>query len=144
MKKQVENVNNDKSLAFRPVRQFVPVPALVIDDHQETVPGLSDTVQKLYSDFVLGKLDPSQIGRSVVYDDENALDVDPFNKFGLTLEETTEIAERGTQAAAEVTRQRAEADRLKQEEAAKKQQEELKNQLRKEIEDERRKANEEK
>lgn len=145
MKKQDKNVKNDTHLQeFRPVRQFVPVPARFPDQSRETVSGQADSVQKLYQDFVLGKLDPRQLAGSAVYDEEDAQDVDPFNHFGLTLEETTEIAERGTQAAAEVNRRRAEANRKKQDEAVKKQQEELKNQLRKEIEEERRKANEEK
>lgn len=87
------------SLGFRPL---VAVPHRHIDQTIETVQGKSDTVQKLYQDYVLGKLDMSQIAGSPVYDAEGSDVVDDFNHFGVTLEEATAIEDRGRAAAREI------------------------------------------
>lgn len=52
-----------------------------------TEPGKSSSVLKLYQDYVLGRLDPSQIGNAPSYDPEGSEEIDPFNSFGMTLED---------------------------------------------------------
>lgn len=119
-----------------PGKRFViVVPHRKIDDQTiETEQGKSHTVAELYQDYVLGKLDPSQLAGSPVYDDDDSDDVDPLNHFGVTLEESTRISDAGTQAAGEVAthqkKKKAEAAAA----AAAKAEEELKAKLRAEIE----------
>lgn len=57
------------------------------DPKIETESGQSQSVLKLYQDFVLGRLDPSQIGGHPQYDSPGSDEVDPFNSFGMTLEQ---------------------------------------------------------
>lgn len=74
----------------RPLRMSVSLSFEVPDKTIVTEPGMSQSVQKLYQDFVLGRLDPSQIGNNPVYDSPDGMiteGVDPFNSFGMTLEE---------------------------------------------------------
>lgn len=88
----------------RPSRLLVPVEHKKLSKKIETVQGKSQSVAQLYQDFVLGRLDQSQIGGEPVYDDDDAQEVDPFNAFGVTLEETTVIADRGARAKADAQR----------------------------------------
>lgn len=71
----------------RPKRMAVSMCFEEVDPELVTVPGKSQSIQKLYNDFVVGKLDPSQIGGAPVYDPEGSSEVDPMNTFGLTLEQ---------------------------------------------------------
>lgn len=87
-------VNRDKLL--------IPVPVRKIDQTIEVVQGKSETVAKLFQDYVLGRLDPSQIGGSPVYDPEGSDEVDDFNHFGLELEDVTKISDKGKTARQEI------------------------------------------
>lgn len=87
-------VNRDKLL--------IPVPVRMIDQTIEVVQGKSETVAKLFQDYVLGRLDPSQIGGSPVYDPEGSDEVDDFNHFGLELEDVTKISDKGKIARQEI------------------------------------------
>lgn len=100
-------VTSQDGVFIRPSRLIVPVLSIPLDDTLETEQGKSDTVRKLYEDFVLGRLDPSQIGGNASYDADDATEVDPLNHFGITLEESTEIAERGRSAVSEVRKSNA-------------------------------------
>lgn len=60
------------------------------DQTIEVEPGKAQSVQKLYQDFVLGRLNPSDIGNAPVYDSPEGHiteELDPFNSFGMTLEQ---------------------------------------------------------
>lgn len=70
------------------------------DQKIETEPGQSQSVLKLYQDFVLGRLDPSQIGGTPQYDsaaDVITEDIDPFNSFGMTLEQADALRQANEQ-----------------------------------------------
>lgn len=112
--------------------QVVGLPFYDLDPSWESEQGKSDSVAKLYQDFVLGRLDPSQIAGSVAYDADDASEVDPFNTFGLTLEESTAIAERGAKAKQEIET----SVKAKKAAAAKAAQEAAEAKLRKQIEEE--------
>lgn len=71
----------------RKIRPSVLMTFEEVDDTIITEPGQSESVQKLYQDFVLGRLDPSQIGGAPAYDPDGSDEVDPFNCFGMTLEQ---------------------------------------------------------
>lgn len=64
-----------------------------------TEPGQSQSVEKLFKDYVLGKLDPRQIGGGSYDSEEGRIteDVDPFNSFGMTLEQADELRQRSEQ-----------------------------------------------
>lgn len=81
---------------------LIPVPLRKIDQTVEVVQGKSDTVAKLFQDYVLGRLDPSQIGGSPVYDPDGSDEVDDFNHFGLELEDVTKIGDKGKTARQEI------------------------------------------
>lgn len=83
------------------------------DQKIETEPGQSQSVLKLYQDFVLGRLDPSQIGGAPQYDAPGSEDVDPFNSFGMTLEQADALrqsAEREVSAAKEGSKRKTVAN----------------------------------
>lgn len=92
-----------------PVRVVVPVPCRLIDQHIETVQNQSDSVQKLFQDYVLGKLDPRQLAGGS-YDPEDSDEVDDFNHFGLELEDVTRIQDRGKAASEEIKRKQSEPE----------------------------------
>lgn len=116
-------------------RLIVSVSHRKIDDQTiETEQGKSHTVAELYKDYVLGKLDPSQLVGSAVYDEDGSDDVDPLNHFGVTLEESTRISDAGTQAAGEVATHQKKKQAEAAAAAAAKAEEELKAKLRAEIE----------
>lgn len=62
----------------------------------EVEPGQAQSVEKLFNDYVLGKLDPRQIGGGTFDSEEGKVteDVDPFNSFGMTLEQADELRRR--------------------------------------------------
>lgn len=76
-----------------------PDPTLV------TVRGKAQSVQQLYQDFVLGRLDPRQIGGGS-YDPEGSEEVDPFNNFGMTLEEADELRQRSESEVSEARKRK--------------------------------------
>lgn len=121
---------------IRPVRPVIGVPHYVLDDTIETEQGKEQTIATIYHDFVLGRLDPSQIGGEVQYDPDGSNEIDPFNHFGLTLEETTELAERGSEAAQQVHSERLRKAKAKAEAAELEKQTKLEAELRKKIESE--------
>lgn len=121
-----------QNVFVRPTRMIIPVPANDLDPHELTEQGKSDTVAKLYQDFVLGKLDPTQIGGNVTYDPEDATAVDPYNHLGLTFEETSDILEQGEAAGEEIKSKVAAHRKAK----ADSERELLKSQIRQEIEQE--------
>ena len=116
----VEPVINE-NVFVRPSRMLIPVPHRNLDCTIQTEQGQEKTVRQLYEDFVLGKLDVRDLGGKVQYDPDDSDDVDPMNNFGMTLEETTRIADEGRAAYQEV--------KTKQEQAAKKKEKELQDQL---------------
>lgn len=84
---------------FIPVRKMiVPVKHVVLDDTIETSQGEEKTVRQLYEDYVLGRLDVRDLGGLVQYDSDDATECDPLNQFGVTLEESTRIADAGASA----------------------------------------------
>ena len=57
-----------KEITFiRPFRPIIGVPHYELDDTIETEQGKEQTIATIYHDFVLGRLDPSQIGGNVQY-----------------------------------------------------------------------------
>ena len=91
---------------FSPVvRMVVPVPHRELDDTIVTSQGLEKTVRSLYNDYVMGVLDPRQLGQGS-YDPEGSEEIDPFNRFGLTFEEASEIEDAGRNAAKQVKQRR--------------------------------------
>lgn len=117
----------------RPSRGVVPVKAQEIDPTIVTEPGRSDSVAKLYQDFVLGKLDPRQIAGEGMYDDDNAQDVDPMNHFGISLEEQTSIAEAGAKATKEIREVKVKSAAAKAKKAEERLRAEIEDQVRKEM-----------
>lgn len=79
-------------------REVVLVPHNELDPEIVTVQNKAHSVQELYQDFVLGRLDQSQIGAAPAYDPDDSETVDPFNHFGVTLEEASEIESAGRAA----------------------------------------------
>lgn len=73
------------------VRMGVSVSQLEIDQKEETEQGKAHSVRELFEDYVLGRLDPSQIGGNPSYDPEGSEEVDPFNSFGMTFEQASSI-----------------------------------------------------
>lgn len=107
---QASSEKEENKITFGIVsRPVIAVPYREIDQTIETVQGQERSVKQLYEDYVLGKLDPRQLGGGD-YDDDASDDVDPFNKSGLTFEEATEIADAGRAAANEMKRSRSVAD----------------------------------
>lgn len=90
-------------------RPVIAVPYREIDQTIETVQGQERSVKQLYEDYVLGKLDPRQLGGGN-YDDDSSEDVDPFNQPGLTFEEASQIVDAGRNAANEIKRSWSVAD----------------------------------
>lgn len=105
----------------RPSRMVIPVPHRKLDRTIQTEQGQERTVRQLYQDFVLGRLDVRDLGGKVQYDPDDSDEVDPMNNFGMTLEETTRIADEGRAAYKEV--------KQKQEQVAKKKEKELQDEL---------------
>lgn len=62
----------------------------------EVEPGQAQSVEKLFNDYVLGKLDPRQIGGGTYDSEEGKIteDLDPFNSFGMTLEQADALRQR--------------------------------------------------
>lgn len=133
MKKE-KVVIDDNVLVIKP-RLSVPVPHRKLDNTVETVQGQEQKVSDLFQDYVLGRLDPSQLG-GAVYDSDDAEEVDPFNTFGLTLEEATRIEDQGRQAHEDLKSKR----KKEQEDRSKSERDKLKEDLRKEIEEEMKKS----
>lgn len=87
---------------FSPVvRMVIPVPHRELDNTIVTSQGCEKSVRSLYEDYVMGVLDPRQLGAGS-YDPDGSDDVDPFNTSGLTFEEATAIEDAGRNAAREV------------------------------------------
>lgn len=85
-----KNKKSVVEVVHQPLRVRRPVILCTFEDVSDeilVVPGKSSSVKKLYEDFVMGRLDPSQIGGEPVYDKPDSNDVDPFNTFGLSLEQ---------------------------------------------------------
>lgn len=100
------------------IRQLVFVDHRSIDTHIETEQGAAHSVKELFEDYVLGKLDPSMISGSPSYDPEGSDDVDPFNSFGVTFEQASQIQDAGHDAYRQAKRDKtvanAQADRKQQ------------------------------
>ena len=125
-KKKTEDLLVQKPLIttdvfVRPSRVVIPVPHRELDRTIQTEQGQERTVRQLYEDFVLGRLDVRDLGGKVQYDPDDSDDVDPMNNFGMTLEETTCIADEGRAAYHEV--------KTKQEQVAKKKEQDIQAQL---------------
>lgn len=89
----------------RPERLIVPVKHIILDGLIETSQGEERTVRMLYEDYVLGRLDVRDLGGHVQYDFDDATEVDPLNQFGVTLEESTRIADAGAVAKRDIAQQ---------------------------------------
>lgn len=106
---------NDEVLEFVPprferiVRMVVPVPHRSLSDKIETVQNQGQSVKNLYDDYVLGRLDPRQLGGGE-YDPDDSEEIDPLNTSGLTFEEATQISDAGRRAAAEMKQRRTVPD----------------------------------
>lgn len=83
----VDRVQNAEKLNIRVRRPVVLSTFEEVSDEILVVPGKSSSVKKLYEDFVMGRLDASQIGGDPMYDKPDSTEVDPFNTFGLSLEQ---------------------------------------------------------
>lgn len=91
------------------VRPVIAVPHRQIDQTVETEQGKEQSVRKLFEDYVLGRLDPRQLGGGN-YDEEGSEEVDPLNKPGLTFEEATQISDAGRKAFDEMKQRKKVAD----------------------------------
>ena len=100
-----EKTNN---LLF-PSRPLIAVPHREIDTTFETEQGKEQKVKDLFSDYVLGRLDPRLLGGGN-YDDDTSEELDPMNKFGITFEEACRIADEGRAAAQQIQRSWNKAD----------------------------------
>lgn len=92
-------------------RKKRPVISMTFEDVDPTIltePGKSQSVQKLYQDFVLGRLDPSQIAGSPQYDPEGSDEVDPFNSFGMTLEDADALRQTSEESVRNARKKQAE------------------------------------
>lgn len=92
-------------------RKIKPTVSMRFEDVDQTLitePGKSQSVQKLYQDFVLGRLDPTQIGGTPQYDSEGSEEVDPFNSFGLSLEQADALRQKSEE---DVRKARNKADK---------------------------------
>lgn len=105
-KKQEKDEKITFDLVIRPV---IRVPHRKIDQTVETEQGKEQSVKKLFEDYVLGRLDPRQLGGGS-YDPDDSEEVDPYNKPGLTFEEATQISDAGRTAAKEVMQRVKTAD----------------------------------
>ena len=100
--KKEKEVNIKFGIGAAPI---IAVPHRKIDLTVETVQGQEKTVKSLFEDYVLGRLDPRQLGGGD-YDDDDSDEVDPLNNFGVTLEEASRIGDAGRHAAKEIETQR--------------------------------------
>lgn len=103
-----------ENMFVRVERMMVPVPHRELDRTIQTEQGQERTVRQLYEDFVLGRLDVRDLGGKVQYDPEDSDQVDPMNNFGMTLEETTRIADEGRAAYKEVKQKQVQVAKKKE------------------------------
>lgn len=108
-KKAINEEKSEKINFGLIVRPVIAVPYRQIDQTVETEQGKEQSVRKLFEDYVLGRLDPRQLGGGN-YDEEGSEEVDPLNKPGLTFEEATQISDAGRKAFDEVKRRKKVAD----------------------------------
>lgn len=98
-KDSIINQQNFENFVYKRFpKMIVPVSHVVLDDTIETSQGEERTVRMLYEDYVLGRLDVRDLGGLVQYDPDDATECDPLNQFGVTLEESTRIADAGVNA----------------------------------------------
>lgn len=108
MNKQKNNVGYAPGAEWiRKPRIRIPSSFEICDQKIEVEYGQAQSVEQLFKDFVLGRLDPSQIGGQPVFDKPGSQDVDPFNTFGMTLEQADALRQASEH---EIRRARKEGD----------------------------------
>lgn len=106
VKKNKKSVVEVKHQSFRVRRPVILSTFEEVSDEILVVPGKSSSIKKLYEDFVMGRLDPSQIGGDPVYDPEGSSEVDPFNTFGLSLEQVDAMRQENERTIAQERKKR--------------------------------------